>query len=392
MIHSVIISILKYVNTHFTHYKRILLLFKGFSDPSFALNGEKIKSKPSQFIDYLYLFFVLKILPSNYHLFCFDTKDKTEFKNYVGCSHSDPCTSRKLAPLWKNYILLSDKYLFKVICEYHKLRVPRHYGVFRTSDDNTIQAQLLQLMIKNELENIVLKPRSGHFGEHIKIISRKELNTSVEMEPLNQGEYIVEEHLKQHSKFDAINPHSVNTIRVITIYCPGGKVEILGAMFRTSSNRAAIDNFSSGGIAIGINLITGKLKREGYANFLYSQKALQKIQLPNSFAVEQNLENLKKDNLLLHGRILLKHPVTKKKFSDCQIPYWNDILNITMEAQKIFYHSKSIGWDVAVTPEGPVIIEGNTVWGTIGFQAANGGLLTAKNRELLAQYDIKFKH
>ena len=58
----------------FSHYKRIFQLFKGFNTLSYSFDKAKIKPKSSQFIDYLYLFFVLRIMPSNYHLFCFDKK------------------------------------------------------------------------------------------------------------------------------------------------------------------------------------------------------------------------------------------------------------------------------------------------------------------------------
>jgi len=59
-------------------------------------------------------------------------------------------------------------------------------------------------------------------------------------------------------------------------------------------------------------------------------------------------------------------------------------------AQKIFFELKAIGWDLAVSPQGPVIIEGNIEWGTTGIQATNGGLLTARNRLLFAQYGLTF--
>ena len=82
---------------------------------------------------------------------------------------------------------------------------------------------------------------------------------------------------------------------------------------------------------------------------------------------------------LSEGKILTRNPVTNKKFFNFKIPYWSELKEITMNAQKAFYHIKSIGWDVAISSKGPVIIEGNTSWGTTGLQAANGGILNNKN-------------
>ncbi len=187
-----------------------------------------------------------------------------------------------------------------------------------------------------------------------------------------------------------INPHSINSVRIITFLCTDGSVEFLGAMLRTSSSKLAIDNFSMGGIVIGIDMSTGKLKKEGFINFFCFKKCIQMIQSSEYQTVKKNLESMRKRNLVKPGRILERHPITKTKFYNFQIPYWDDIKEMTVKAQKIFDHSKSIGWDIAISSEGPIIIEGNLSWGTAGMQAANGGLLNKKNRNLFAQYGISF--
>ena len=92
------------------------------------------------------------------------------------------------------------------------------------------------------------------------------------------------------------------------------------------------------------------------------------------------------------GKILLRHPVTLAEFWKFQIPYWNDVKEIAVKAQKVFHHMKSIGWDIAITHKGPIIIEGNQNWGTASMQAANGGLLTAKTRSLFEQHGIYFNN
>jgi hypothetical protein len=268
--------------------------------------------------------------------------------------------------------------------------VPLNYGIIENGKRNIKQIDLRQLMIENNLETIVLKPMSGSWGVGIQFISRNELDKLGDLVSSQKGDFIIEQHLRQHPELDNINPYSVNSIRIISFLCADGTVKFLGAMLRTSSSTLPVDNFTMGGIVIGIEMSTGKLNKEGFVKFFYSQ-AINEMKTTSSFkSINQFFETLREKNLLRPGKILLRHPVTQTEFIGFQIPYWEEIKKITIKAQKIFHHIKSVGWDIAITPEGPVIIEANQNWGTIGFQAANGGLLTAKNRELFAQYGISF--
>jgi hypothetical protein len=245
-------------------------------------------------------------------------------------------------------------------------------------------------MLKHNLDTIVLKPKFGAGGVGINFIRREELDNFDGSAQWQKGEYILEEQVRQHSEMDKINPHSINSIRVITVLCSDSTVEFLGAMLRTSSSKFPVDNFTLGGIVIGIDMNTGRLRKEGFVKFFYPEKQGDMKTTLNYKSIDQAFETMRLKILLLPGKTLLKHPVTKTEFLNLQIPYWNELKKISIKAQKVFNHIKSIGWDFAITPKGPVIIEGNQSWGTIGLQAANGGLLTAKNKNLFAQYGISF--
>ena len=77
------LAILKYLLRLSYHYLQVGSLFRGFNSPSYNQERTKLKPKVSQFLDYLYLFFVLGVLPSNYHLYQFDTKPRERFKEYM---------------------------------------------------------------------------------------------------------------------------------------------------------------------------------------------------------------------------------------------------------------------------------------------------------------------
>ena len=161
-------------------------------------------------------------------------------------------------------------------------------------------------------------------------------------------------------------------------------------MLKTSSSIVSVDNFSLGGVVIGIDMSTGKLRKEGFVNYCFSDKLNEMKTTLSGQSVKKYFETLRAKKLLRPGRILLRHPVTQTEFHNFQIPHWDELKKVAMAAQKAFYHIKSIGWDVAVGSVGSVIIEGNTHWGTVGIQAVNGGLLTDRNKKLFAQYGISF--
>ncbi len=373
----------------YAHYWRIFQIFKGFNSPSYCEDKDKIKSKISQFIDYLYLFFVLKILPSYYHLYCFDTIDRKQFKEYMGDTWEDPFTRKKITSLWQSGMMIRNKYIFKCLCAYHNIPVPRNYGIYRNGVFYGQGTDLKDLMLKNNLEKIVLKPTLGLGGVGIQFVSRYNLDSHEPLIKAAKEEYIVEEVIEQHPELKKVNPHSVNSVRVITFLCPDGTVEFLATVLKTSQSKVPVDNFGVGGIAIGINIATGKLKKEGFVKFLAPNEVLDRKMTIDEEAIKQILKSVKKMKLLYPGKILTKHPITQTEFLNFQIPYWDELKEMAIKAQKVFRHGKTIAWDIAITPKGPVILEGNEGWST-GLQAAAGGFLNAKNRRLFDLYGISF--
>jgi hypothetical protein len=353
------------------HYKQVGILFRGFNSPSYNQDQTRHRPKVSQFLDYLYLFFVLRVLPVHYHLFQFDAKPRERFREYMDEPSSPSVRHKMYAYLWDDAYssLVNDKYLFHCMCRQHHLPVPNLYGLIRQGTFVAADGDW-STMQREDDKQAVLKPVRGMQGKGIHFMDLQDIaNLSFKAHEgslpeslcgeFRGGDYVVQEVIQQHPLLDEINPHSLNTIRIITLLTTENQAEPLAAMLRTSSNESPVDNFSTGGIVVGIDMDTGNLKSTGFLKTPY-------------------------------GMTVTSHPVTGRRFSDFQVPYWQDLKDVAARAQRVFHQLKAIGWDFAITQDGPVLIEGNIEWGTAGIQAATGGLLSPKNRQLFAQYGLRF--
>jgi len=75
--------------------------------------------------------------------------------------------------------------------------------------------------------------------------------------------FIIQEKIKQHERMAALNPTSVNTIRLLT-YRRGSDIELLYTVIRIGRKDKIIDNESSGGVTTKINR-NGCLEKKLYA-------------------------------------------------------------------------------------------------------------------------------
>ena len=75
-----------------------------------------------------------------------------------------------------------------------------------------------------------------------------------------------------------------------------------------------------------------------------------------------------------YGTSTKEHPDTHVVFKDFEVPYYKEAEKMAVELHKRLYRCHSVGWDIAITPNGPIFIEGNSRWEISGTQSAEGGL------------------
>ena len=173
---------------------------------------------------------------------------------------------------------------------------------------------------------IIVKPRNGMCGRKIEKIKPSDFESTDSLFDyiVKENLQIAEECITQHEALSALHPASINTVRIVTIL-KYGKPYVITAWLRVGNGRA-VDNFNSHGMVTKIDVGTGKI--------VYP-------------AVDKD------------GTVYEKHPVTGVKFAGYQIPNWRESIDMVKKAALIVPKIRYVGWDIAETPNGPVLVEGN---------------------------------
>ena len=152
------------------------------------------------------------------------------------------------------------------------------------------------------------------------------------IEHLKSGrQFLIEEFITQHPTMASLNPSSVNTLRVIS-YAKEGAVTVLASVLKIG-NGGAIDNFSNGG--------------------MYTMLDSHGVALYPAFDGS--------------GSTFAEHPLTGTPIVGFQVPHYDRVLALVDEMSRVVPEVPYVGWDIAVAPDGPVVIEGNPNSGV--FQA-----------------------
>ncbi len=172
--------------------------------------------------------------------------------------------------------------------------------------------------------------------------------------------YIFEQLIKQHPSLGRINPSSVNTCRILTLKSKDGTIDTPFAFMRFGRAGNHVDNMNQGGVAAAIDMETGALHKGAY-------------------------------NPKWEVGWTSVHPDSGAAIEGFQVPHWEEAKKLAVRAAAVMPGIKSIGWDIAISGEGPLLVEGNSSWNPITLQQVNQGLLTPGNREIFHQYGLKLR-
>jgi hypothetical protein len=166
--------------------------------------------------------------------------------------------------------------------------------------------------------------------------------------------YLVTPLVRNHPAIQPISSAALSTVRAITVLNEQGEPELCAAVLRMAVDPdSLVDNGHAGGIAAPIDLHTGEL---GLAASLHGWKL----------------------NDLTH------HPASGAPIAGVTLPRWDDLRALVVRAQASFPGRRLVGWDIAITADGPVIVEGNVAPGLDLIQRTQGPLGRSRLGELLA--------
>lgn len=239
--------------------------------------------------------------------------------------------------------LLHDKFVFGQFASSLQYPVPKNMALFANG-----QINWLDTMKTEPLGNLAAdttmkfdgfcKQLAGLQGqgafplriESGKIYSGNKEITVEELKKKMKGRYVWQQRVYQHPAMSRLHPESVNTLRIIT-FNVDGRIEVFCAVLRMGVNGMPVDNWGAGGISISVDVETGLVKEEGFFKPGYG------------------------------GRVK-EHPNTGIRFLGYKIPFFKESLELIRSFHEHLYGIHSIGWDVAITEEGPVLIEANEDW------------------------------
>lgn len=256
----------------------------------------------------------------------------------------------------KFYALSYNKYLTHKVLENTGIRTSTLYCYYQPDgmvyNSNEIASccdDIYRILKSKGVKECVVKNPEGSHGANIYVVNDilyeeddavlvrydKEhirLSSIIGKTPL-----IFESLVRQTNQFSAFNESSVNTVRFMTTLWPDGTARIIATFIKIGREGKCVDNAGDGGnVDVCVDVDSGEVK---YA-----------IQYDGW----RNVKNIE------------QHPDNGNQLNGIVIENWDRIKEEVKKYQQAFPFCRAAGWDVAITDDGPIVLEVNDRWDTTG--------------------------
>lgn len=202
-------------------------------------------------------------------------------------------------------------------------------------------------------EEFVVKPVAGYLGLGVRVLHRDEdmlvdadgrrLDGAALFSEVAGDEefdvFVIQERLHNHPELSAVyHSEILQTCRLTTFIPPDGEPRLLMAEMKLGTGTGGVDNFRGGE--------TGNL---------------------SATVVDPYTGEL--DQVLGVGpggigkRFSPTIPGTDVRIAGRRLPFSRECVDVVMRAAPAFLPMRTLGWDVAITTRGPVVVEANNWWG-----------------------------
>jgi hypothetical protein len=298
------------------------------------------RSRLRQFGDQLRLAVVSGLLPPWYYIFeLYRPGEMARARCYLTRGETKRGAYRILAEARRSSSPLSDKEAFAAYCAERGIpAIPVLFSAYNGELRGPAALPRADLFVKP------VRARGGrgaerwdHIGDGVyrQHRSGQELSAAEFLERLRAMSriqpFLVQERARNHPAMRDLTNGALSTMRIISCLDEQDRPEIVAGVQRTAVGRnETVDNVHAGGMGVPIDLATGRLlqgtdmgtdARMGWIDF---------------------------------------HPTTGGRITGRALPMWEETCGLVREAHAAFGDWVVIGWDVAVTADGPVLVEGNS--------------------------------
>jgi hypothetical protein len=255
--------------------------------------------------------------------------------------------------------LTENKDEFYRICRDRGLPIPETYGW--TMDGRCYDAEgkwiegsepWSRYLLARLPEDFIVKDRAGAYGSGFHAFQRSgdvfrsaddsaacDITSLIEaLAVAGESEgIIIQKRLFDAAPLAALSGRrGLQTMRINTLLHSDGRVSILFYMIKILGGQTLSDNFSMG--------TTGNLIAYGDPDDGTLRGAL---------TIHECGSGMK---------AVTAHPETGIRFAGFRLPYWSDAIALVTTAQRFFPELPALGWDIALTADGPIVIEANARW------------------------------
>lgn len=304
--------------------------------------------------DYLSLYRSKGLSIDEYFDFEFEKRDVSFRKAFLGLNEQRYYLDY-LNPI-KYYSLSRNKYFAHKALDNTGVRKTELYCYYQpearyfASEEcaGSLQDVLSILRAKN-VQSCVIKTTESSHGDNVRVVNSivyqdKDAllscfdGSEVPLSSLlGEDALIFEGIVHQTDQFASFNESSVNTLRFMTTLWPDGAARVIAVFIKIGRHGRCVDNAGGGGnVDCCVDIETGEIK---YAVQFDGFRRIKDIDF---------------------------HPDSGQKLNGVVVENWLSIREEVERFQQSFPFCKAAGWDIAITNQGPVVIEVNEFWDRIG--------------------------